>query len=273
MRALVGDEAWRNQLARIIEHGRETSPRSQDTLEILQDTNIHIDMNSPVVTTPDRKLNYRFMCAEALWILGGDNRLEPLTRFIKRMAKFSDDGETLAGAYGPKIIPQLNYVVSKLLEDKDTRQAVLTIWERNPQPSKDIPCTVSMSFTIRNGLLNQHVYMRSSDTWLGIPYDMFSFACVGLRVACEYNERRIYVQGYRHGTVLPGTLTISPTSSHLYMKDWQKAKDILFKPVPQDIEPVPNEIIKYGRFDYIQRSLLAVREGQRLSPDMWRCVP
>src|SRR3546814_5271713 len=60
----------------------------------------------------------------------------------RHISQFSDDGVVFAGAYGPRINLQLDYVLNKLREDPDTRQAGLTIWRPNPQPSKDIPCKI-----------------------------------------------------------------------------------------------------------------------------------
>jgi len=250
MKLEPGDLAWRKTLAKILYEGGAINPRSQGTLEILHHST-SIDMARAVVTSAARKLNYQFMCAEALWIIHGQNELAPLTKYVKRMAEFSDDGEHLAGAYGPKVVAQMPYIINALLEDQATRQAVLTIWERNPKPSKDIPCTVAMSFNIRGGLLHQHVYMRSSDAWLGLPYDMFSFSCLGLQVLSVYNE-------YRPMEVIaPGQLTITATSSHLYTRDIQKAGKLLETPHPAPILP-PQTLNNWAALEY---DITTQREG------------
>lgn len=137
--ASCGELAWRRALKRALTEGELVAPRGQRTKELLGHV-VSIDMARAVVTSPTRKLSYRFMCAEALWILAGQNELAPLTRFVKRMADFSDDGVTLAGAYGPRLVPQLPYVVDALARDRETRQAVVTIWTPSPPPSRDIPC-------------------------------------------------------------------------------------------------------------------------------------
>jgi len=177
-----------------------------------------------VVTCPARKLNYRFMAAEALWISAGRNDLGGLTDVNPNMARFSDDGRTLAGAYGPRIRPQVPYVVASLIKDRDTRQAALTIWTPNPEPSKDTPCTVAMVFSIRENRLYQHVFMRSSDAWLGIPYDVFSFTLLAYEVACRYNQHKLLIGGSPVGL---GHMTITCTSSHLYSENREAAVAIL----------------------------------------------
>lgn len=264
-RAPDGDAAWREAMFAILRSGQKVSPRGIDTVEILHQQLVSVDMARPVVTSFERKLSYQFMAAEALWILEGRNELAPLERFAPSYSKFSDDGLTLNGAYGPKIVDQQQYVVEQLVKDRDTRQAVLTIWERNPRPSKDIPCTVAMSFSIRKGRLHQHVFMRSSDAWMGLPYDMFSFSMVGLWVACSYNSAT------NGDNVLPGTLTINATSSHIYAKDLDKVKVVLSSDDGPTIQAVPDVVVEEGRFHLILESLHAVREG--VEPATWRCKP
>lgn len=218
--APTADEAWRDLLRVLLTDGRPVAPRGQSTVEVLHHVSLTVDLNHPVITQPARKLNYRFMAAEALWIAQGRQDLEFLTEVNPRMADFSDDGKTLAGAYGPRIRPQVPYVVQCLLRDRDTRQAAMTIWTPTPAPSRDIPCTVAMVFSIRDNRLYQHAFMRSSDAWLGIPYDVFSFAMLGIEVACLHNQKSPQPIGLGH-------LTITCTSSHLYEQHYEAARDIL----------------------------------------------
>jgi thymidylate synthase len=177
-------------------------------------------MRQPVVLSPSRKLSYQFMAAEAYWILTGDNRVKTIAPFNKRIHEFSDDGEIFFGAYGPKILDQLDYIIQKLKDDRDTRQAGLTIWRENPPRSKDIPCTISAFFNIRNDKLNAHVFMRSSDIWLGIPYDLFNFSMLGHLICGHLNQASILVS--------PGQLYLTAASSHLYSTNWAVAERCIF---------------------------------------------
>jgi len=244
-----GSAAWRKLLCDILDNGHPVAPRGQPTLEVLHVNKVTVDMARAVVTDPRRKLSYQFQCAEALWILAGDNRLEPLTKYVKRMADFSDDGVTLAGAYGPRVVSQLDYVVNALRTDRDTRQAVLSIWTPCPAPSKDIPCTISMVFSIRDNRLYQHVMMRSSDAWMGIPYDMFSFSCIGLRVLCAYNAPLLSTAS----CIVPGALTISMTSSHLYERDLENVNAVLESIPGVPIEPPPKDVLAQGKWSWLEK--------------------
>lgn len=233
------DYEWYRTFRWANRNGREVSPRGRKIRELDQHT-IVVDMNYPVLRCPHRGLNYRFMAAEAQWIVMARNDVAFLVKYNRNMQAFSDNGVTLAGAYGPRIMSQMGYVVSKLIEDRDTRQATLTIWKPNPSPTKDYPCTIAMDFKIRDDRLNLHVFMRSSDIWLGLPYDVFSFTAVAAVFAKFYNEVR---QGE---PIIPpsislGNLYLTAASSHLYEQHWHME---IGEPMHEIGEPVPLEFLE-----------------------------
>lgn len=213
-------KVWQQTLYDILSHGNEERPRGIPTKEIIHRA-IKVNMREPVLTIPSRKLSYQFMAAEAHWILAGDDRVETIAPYNKNIAQFSDDGERFFGAYGPKIVSQLEYVVAKLREDPNSRQAGLTIWRENPPDTKDVPCTVAIFFTIRNSLLDVHVFMRSSDAWLGLPYDVFNFSMLGHYVCALINRESTRVQAQ------PNLLHLTAASSHLYERDFAAAASCL----------------------------------------------
>lgn len=214
-------DAWVNLLRHTLDYGYAVAPRGKNTRELEQQT-ICVDMRRSVILAPERKLNYRFMAAEAYWILTGDDKVATILPYNKHIGQFSDDGEKFFGAYGPKIMAQLPYVVSKLETDNMSRQAGLTIWRESPPETKDYPCTISMFFSIRDWRVNNHVFMRSSDQWLGIPYDIFNFSCVAYMVCAYLNAMNPNDTEYK-----PGKLYITAASSHLYEENWDAAKKIV----------------------------------------------
>lgn len=206
--------------------GAEVSPRGQRTSEQLGMVLHGADLTQNILVHPVRDLNYRFMVAEWVWIMAGREDVESLAKYNSEMRKFSDDGKTLTGAYGPRLrghklhgetIPwgdQLAWCVQKLREDPDSRQAVCSIWTPCPGPSKDVPCTVSLQFFVRKYKLEVIVTMRSSDAWLGLPYDFFTFSMIGNCMAGELG-------------VKPGGITLQLGSSHLYERDWTRATELI----------------------------------------------
>lgn len=213
-------KTWLNALNDILTNGDPVAPRGKMTREIPQRTLV-VDMRRPVLVVPSRKLNYKFMAAEAFWILSGDDRVETIAPYNSNIKQFSDDGETFFGAYGPKVVGQLQYIIDKLSADSGTRQAGLTIWRENPRDTKDVPCTVAIFFNIRNGSkLNVHVFMRSSDAWLGVPYDVFNFSMLGHLVCALLNSNAGL-------DIEPGTLYLTAASCHLYEVNWDVARECL----------------------------------------------
>lgn len=237
------NEVWIDHIYDLLVHGVDVSPRGQHTKEIMNKS-LTIDMSYPVLGYANRHLSYKYCAAEAYWILTGDNRVENLVPWNKNMINYSDDGVTYFGAYGPKIVSQLDYVVSKLKEDQYTRQAGLTIWRENPPKTKDVPCTVAIFFSIRDGKLNLTAFMRSSDAWLGIPYDMFTFSMLGCFVLGKLLECSVPLN--------LGTLTITAVSTHIYEQHFEAARSCLaeapqWRPraVPERLRYSPTELLEY----------------------------
>lgn len=176
------NQAWNELIYSILKHGIDQTCRGMKTKELIARKS-QFYMRDCVLTHPGRTgINYQFMREEGLWMVRGDNSLAPLTKWVKRMADFSDDGETLYGAYGPRFNAQCPYILDTLCNDPGSRQAYAIFGERNPPKTKDLPCTISMQFMIRNNYLNTCVSMRSSDAWLGLPYDIFSFSMMSMKI-------------------------------------------------------------------------------------------
>ena len=159
-----------------------------------------------------------FSClGELLWILAGSKALDFITHYIADYKDSSDDGLTVYGAYGPRMFGkgpynQLQHVISLLRTKPDSRQAVVQLFDRNDilKPHKDIPCTCTLQFAIRDGRLTLLASMRSNDAWLGLPHDVFAFTMIQELVARSLG---IELGEYKH----------SIGSLHLYERDEKKA--------------------------------------------------
>lgn len=224
---------WQGQLKKLLADGRVVSPRGQRTVELPQST-VSFDMMHPVVLVKERKLHVPFLGGEAYWIVSGDDTVAGIENYNKHIVQFSDDGQKFFGAYGPKIVAQLPYIVAKLREDPASRQAGLTIWRESPPKTRDVPCTISMFFNIREDRLHAHVFMRSSDAWLGLPYDAFNFTMVACAILKELNKDRL------PGVLLkPGIQYLTMVSSHLYEQHWGSAELAMTERVSMDFELPP----------------------------------
>lgn len=218
---------WISRLLDLINDGEEHHPRGLKVKELLNQQ-FTVNMSHPILSIPDRKLGYRFMVREAWWIMDGRNTVDTITNYSKAINTFSNDGIHFDGAYGPRVVDQIRYIVDTLEKDPDSRQAVMTIWRPNPRESKDIPCTVAVQWFIRNGTIHCVDTMRSSDIWLGLPYDIFNFTMLTGYIMLCLKQRGIHLD--------LGTISINAGSQHIYENQFEKAKNIINK-FPKSFTP------------------------------------
>ena len=177
------------------------------------------DPTRNIVTSQIRKMPMRYAIGELAWYLSGSNRVSDISQFSRVWERLSDDGVTNNSAYGYRIFDkfdfnQWDYVKSMLVDSPNSRQAIIHIKDPDPTPTKDVPCTVYLQFLLRDGKLNLSVHMRSNDLWMGVPYDMFSFAFLQMKMAMELG-------------VKIGTYTHYAGSLHIYQRDYKVARDNL----------------------------------------------
>lgn len=217
------DRLYQATLKQVAATGKVVAPRGDSTREVV---GAHLVLTNPlrnIITIPERKLSYHFMLAEWLWITLGMNDTAMIVPYNTNIGNFSDDGQVLRGAYGPKFIEQLPYVKEVLIADPFSRQAVISIWRERPRASKDVPCTLMMQFLIRQqddaeGLeLEMIVYMRSNDVWWGLPYDLFTFTMIQQQLAWALGLR---VGSYHH---MVGSL-------HLYDRHAGNVENVINSP-------------------------------------------
>ena len=201
------EEAYPQIIKALLEEGEEVSPRGKLTKELTPACVTITNPKKRVIPSNTRKLNFGFMCAELIWILEASNDVNMISHYNSNWKLFSDDGETLNGAYGKRIfswdagvrfeksiknieegtqentfskhvfINQFQQAYNQLKLDVNTRQATIVFFDpyKDYKETKDKPCTNLIRFMIRNNKLNMTVFMRSNDIWFGFPYDVFNF--------------------------------------------------------------------------------------------------
>lgn len=180
-------------------------------------TDVTIEIKNPyhnVCLNPQRNMSLKYMLGEIDWYLSGSNKVADIAKYGKMWNSLTDDGETVNSAYGYRIFEkfgfnQLQYCIDKLKSNPYDRQAVVHIKEASDKPTKDTPCTCLIQFVCFNGRLNAHVYMRSNDIWLGLPYDVAFFTCL-LQIVSDR-------------TGIPcGTYYHTVGDLHMYEKHWNR---------------------------------------------------
>jgi thymidylate synthase len=163
-----------------------------------------------------------FSClGELLWYLSKSNKLDFIEHYIPVYPNFSDDGETLYGAYGPRIFGEDPYnqytaLKEKLSHSTSSRKAVIQIISSKDitEKTKDVPCTCTLQFVNRDGYLHMLAQMRSNDVMKGLPHDIFAFTMLQEILARDLNVK---LGNYKH----------SVGSLHLYEKDFSNAQRYL----------------------------------------------
>jgi len=168
-----------------------------------------------------RNFSLAYFVAETLWYLNADDSTEWISYYAPFWSNISDNNKTANSAYGARIfkthprigngnIVQWDYVKEELRKDPDSRRAVIHI--RTPSDSildsKDVPCTLSLQFFIRENKLSLHVSMRSSDIILGLAYDVPAFTTIQEILA---NELGVELGEYVH----------TSNSLHCYERDFE----------------------------------------------------
>lgn len=124
-----------------------------------------------------------FSClGELLWYLAGTNDLKFICYYIPRYKNESEDDQTIYGSYGPRLFnkrgqDQVANVLRVLKEKPNSRKAVIQLFDSDDlaKARKEIPCTCTLQFMIRNHRLQMFTHMRSNDAYIGLPHDVFCF--------------------------------------------------------------------------------------------------
>ena len=158
-------------------YGDKINPRGINTREI---NNVSMLISNPwqiPFELKGRNLRPFIGAVECLQLVGMVSMPELVVAGSRPFARFLDSG-IFHGAYGPRIYGKLDPLIKLLKEDPYSRQAILTIYSSEKDLNsgmKDIPCTLSLQFFIRNNELCLRTSMRSNDVWLGLPYDLVQF--------------------------------------------------------------------------------------------------
>lgn len=252
---------FRTCLNNLMKNGMEAHPRGTTTRELL---NYNITLQDPrnrVITFPERKTSTRYLLGEFIWYLSGSADpagILPYAKFWDGIRNSGDFDEYEAGTinsnYGNRLfghslvgafwegriqpISQWNETVELLTRDRDTRQAIMNIHVPSDRHvgNKDVPCTISLQWFIRDNRLHLIVNMRSNDVILGFTNDVFQFTMLQeammLQLRAAYPELELGFYFHNAG------------SMHIYDRHFEMAKSIIANERAIDISMVPMD-----RFD------------------------
>ena len=174
------DDAMHQCTKEILDRGESINPSKGPALEL---TGVLLDIENPRARLSRTETRGKpFSClGELSWYLARSNRLDFIKYYVRDYAKYAD-GDEIYGGYGPRLfqwrgLNQFEEVTELLRRRSDSRQAVIQLFEGSDLKGnyKDIPCTCTLQFMIREDKLNLITHMRSNDAHLGLPHDVFCF--------------------------------------------------------------------------------------------------
>lgn len=174
----------------------------------------------PLLTT--KRVHFKSVAYELLWFLkGGTNTAYLKQHGVSIWDEWADADGNLGPVYGKQwrtwqapsgeTIDQLSMVIEELKRNPDSRRMVVSAWNAADLPAMALqPCHVMFQFYVANGKLSCHMYQRSADVFLGVPFNIASYALLTHMVAevCDLGL---------------GDLVISFGDVHLYNNHFEQA--------------------------------------------------
>jgi len=181
-----------------------------------------IDLDNGLIpVSGNRLLRPRVAAAEVAWFVSGERRLEWLEKYAKIWSKFAEPDGTVEGAYGYRWRrhfgrDQLRLAVSALQKDPSDRRVFVSAWDPafdglGKAGQRNVPCPVGFTLSIAGGRLNSVNLIRSSDVFVGLPYDVMGHALLMDAVSAELGVPL----GFMHVTL---------AHPHIYDAHWEMAR-------------------------------------------------
>ncbi|MGD0143709.1 MAG: thymidylate synthase [Rhizomicrobium sp.] len=205
----------------------------------------------PLVTT--KKLFTKAIVHELLWFLKGDTNIAYLKEHgVSIWDEWADAAGELGPVYGQQwrswpdghgsTIDQIANLIADIKRNPDSRRLIVTAWNPADVPKMALPpCHCLFQFYVANGKLSCQLYQRSADIFLGVPFNIASYALLTLMVA--------QVTGLK-----PGEFIHALGDAHLYLNHLDQAREQLArKPYPlphMRLNPEVKDIFafRYGDF-------------------------
>jgi len=165
-------------------------------------TRFDLSEGFPILTT--KKLHLKSIIYELLWFIKGDTNVRYLQEHgVRIWNEWADENGDLGPVYGEqwrswksadgRVIDQLSDAIRKIKEDPDSRRIIINAWNVGELDRMALsPCHCLFQFYVRDGKLDCQLYQRSADAFLGVPFNIASYALLTMMMArvtgLEYGE-------------------------------------------------------------------------------------
>ncbi|MGO1236168.1 MAG: thymidylate synthase [Microbacterium gubbeenense] len=186
---------YEDLLRDVMENGSHKSDRTGTGTTSVFGRQLRFDLSEgfPLVTT--KRVHFKSVALELLWFLRGDSNVRWLQqRGVKIWDEWADDNGDLGPVYGVQWrswptpdgghIDQIQKVMDQIMQTPDSRRMIVSAW--NPAEIEDMalpPCHAMFQFYVADGKLSCQLYQRSADLFLGVPFNIASYAMLTMMMA------------------------------------------------------------------------------------------
>ena len=255
-------------LQHILDHGTDKSDRTGTGTRSIFGHQMRFDLGLgfPVLTT--KKLHLRSIIIELLWFLSGDTNIAWLKQNgVSIWDDWADENGDLGPVYGHQwrswptpeggTIDQIGKLVQQIRSNPDSRRHIVSAWNVAEVDNMALPpCHSLFQFYVADGRLSCQLYQRSADVFLGVPFNIASYALLTLMVAqvCElepgdfvhtFGDAHLYSNHFEQAreqlSRTPGALpaiSINPEIDDIFGFDYQDFELVGYDPQPHIAAPV-----------------------------------
>ena len=240
-------------LAEVLQNGaRKTDRTGTGTLSVFgRQLRFDIADRFPLLTT--KKLHTKSILTELLWFLRGDTNVKWLQeRGVTIWDEWADENGNLGPVYGyqwrhwrtpdGREIDQIHNLIGSLKTKPDSRRHIVSAW--NPADVDKMalpPCHALFQFYVANGKLSCQMYQRSADLFLGVPFNIASYAALTLMVAQVTDLK-------------PGEFVLTLGDAHIYLNHLDQVREQLTRsprPFPKlKLNPAVKELLEFRYEDF-----------------------
>ena len=184
-----------NLMQHVLEHGTKKSDRTGTGTVSVFGYQMRFDLSQgfPLVTT--KKCHVKSIIHELLWFLQGDTNI----RYLKENGvsiwdEWADENGNLGPVYGRqwrswttadgRVVDQISEVITQIRKNPDSRRLIVSAWNVGELDKMALaPCHAFFQFYVADGKLSCQLYQRSADIFLGVPFNIASYALLTLMVA------------------------------------------------------------------------------------------
>lgn len=211
-------------------HAEEMHNQRTDTrIKALPNRVIGYSIGSTLPLINSRKMFPVTAFAELCWTLSGVRDLAWLQQHTKMWNDFANENNEVEAAYGFRWRhmfgrDQLLTAIEALKKDPSDRQIFISAWDNSKDGlgnrwTSNVPCPTCFSMNIIKNKLNLTLFLRSSDTIVGLPYDMLMYSLLMIVVA---NELKL-----KYPEIQPGNITAILSHAHIYEAHYDIAKNLI----------------------------------------------